>query len=161
MQVRAARSEDTEAMALIMAAVAEEGSIATEPPVDVAVFAKRFQNILDGSGRDAIWVLEADGRVVGIAGALESGPPGVLSLGMAILQEARGQGGGRTLIEAILAHARSSGAHKIELEVWPDNARAISLYVTAGFEVEGMRRNHYLRRDGSLRSTLLMARLLN
>lgn len=52
----------------------------------------------------------------------------------------------------------SVGAHKVELEVWPDNSRAISLYESAGFEVEGPRRDHYLRRDGSLRSFLLMAR---
>src|SRR5207342_1240256 len=33
--VRRARSEDATAMARVMAAVAEEGSIATEPPVDI------------------------------------------------------------------------------------------------------------------------------
>lgn len=47
--------------------------------------------------------------------------------------------------------------HKIELEVWPDNARAIALYARAGFEVEGVRRNHYRRRDGTLRSAMIMA----
>ncbi|MGH3934682.1 MAG: hypothetical protein ACRDS1_06855 [Pseudonocardiaceae bacterium] len=44
-------------MALIMAAVAEEGSIATEPPVDIAALAKRFQDILNGNGRNAIRVV--------------------------------------------------------------------------------------------------------
>jgi hypothetical protein len=32
---------------------------------------------------------------------------------------------------------------------------------TPGFEVEGLRRSHYRRRDGSLRSALVMARLLD
>ena len=50
--------------------------------------------------------------------------------------------------------------HKLELEVWPDNGPAISLYARYGFEVEGLRRSHYRRRDGSLRSSLIMARLL-
>jgi putative acetyltransferase len=49
--------------------------------------------------------------------------------------------------------------HKVELEVWTDNARAIALYAGTGFHVEGVRREHYRRRDGSLRSTLLMALL--
>ena len=40
-------------------------------------------------------------------------------------------------------------AHKISLEVWTDNARAIALYAAAGFEVEGLRRDHYRRRDGT------------
>jgi RimJ/RimL family protein N-acetyltransferase len=41
--------------------------------------------------------------------------------------------------------------------VWTDNARAIALYAATGFEVEGLRRDHYRRRDGRLRSALLMA----
>jgi putative acetyltransferase len=76
---------------------------------------------------------------------------------MAILAQARGQGGGRALLVAIQEHARATDAHKISLEVWTDNARAIALYAAAGFEVEGLRRDHYRRRDGSLRSTLIMA----
>ena len=38
---------------------------------------------------------------------------------------------------------------------------AIALYSSAGFEVEGLRRDHYRRRDGRLRSALVMARLLH
>jgi ribosomal protein S18 acetylase RimI-like enzyme len=79
---------------------------------------------------------------------------------MVIVPEARGRGGGRALLDAVIEHARTGGAHKLELEVWTDNGRAIALYVSAGFEVEGLRRNHYRRRDGRLRSALIMARLL-
>ena len=99
--------------------------------------------------------------MVGHAAAHETATSGVPSVGMAILPEARGRGGGRSLLAAILDHARASDAHKVELDVWPDNARAIALYASAGFEVEGLRRNHYRRRDGSLRSALLMSRLLD
>jgi len=74
-----------------------------------------------------------------------------------IRPEARGKGGGRALVAAVQDHARAVNAHKISLEVWTDNARAISLYAAAGFEVEGLRRDHYRRRDGRLRSTLIMA----
>jgi putative acetyltransferase len=77
---------------------------------------------------------------------------------MAILPQARGRGGGRALIEAIMDYAREHGAHKLDLEVWTDNTRAINLYAAMGFEVEGLRRDHYRRRDGTLRSTLIMAR---
>jgi putative acetyltransferase len=146
-------------MARVMAAVAEEGSIATEPPVDIEARAQQFRETIEGEGPGALWVLEDGGQVVGNAGVQEAGP-GVLSLGMAILPEARGRGGGRALLEVIAEHARVSGAHKLELDVWPDNARAVRLYASAGFEVEGLRRAHYRRRDGSLRSALLMARLL-
>jgi putative acetyltransferase len=158
--VRYARIEDVEAMALIMAAVAEEGSIGTEPPVDIEARAERFREAIEAEGAGASWILDDAGRVVGNAGVHER-VPGVLYLGMAILPEARGRGGGRALLEAILDHARSCGAHKVELEVWIDNARAIALYASAGFDVEGLRRDHYRRRDGRLRSALIMARLLH
>jgi RimJ/RimL family protein N-acetyltransferase len=158
-QVRKAKIEDAEAMALIMAAVAEEGLIGAEPPVDIEARAQRFRDAIEVEGRGASWVLEDAGRVVGNAGVHEQAP-GVLYLGMAILPAARGRGGGRAFLQAIVEHARACGAHKLELEVWLDNARAIALYASAGFEVEGLRRNHYRRRDGRLRSALLMARLL-
>jgi RimJ/RimL family protein N-acetyltransferase len=159
MVVRYARTGDAAAMALIMAAVAEEGLIGSEPPVDVDARAQRFRAGIEAEGPGASWVLDDAGRVVGHAGVREQAP-GVLYLGMAILREARGQGGGRALLQAILDHAEANGAHKLELEVWIDNARAIALYASAGFEVEGLRRNHYRRLDGSLRSALVMARLL-
>jgi putative acetyltransferase len=137
--------------------VVPEGFLGAQPPVDLEERVERFRATIGGEGPDAMWVLEDDGQVVGQAGVI-SRVSGVLSLGMAILPGARGRGGGRALLDAVLEHARLAGAHKVDLEVWTDNARAIALYATAGFEVEGLRREHYRRRDGSLRSTLLMAR---
>ena len=92
-----------------------------------------------------MWVLCDGGRVVGTTTALER-VTGVLSLGMMLLPEARGRGGGRALLDAVLEHARGAGAHKVDLEVWPDNGRAITLYAAAGFTVEGLRDRHYRRR---------------
>jgi ribosomal protein S18 acetylase RimI-like enzyme len=151
--VRRARNADLDAAARIVAAVAEEGFLGTQPPVDLDERSERFRELVE---QDALWVLEDQGKVVGYAGAPET-VPGVLGVGMAILAEARGQGGGRALLSAIQEHARATDAHKISLEVWTDNARAIALYAAAGFEVEGLRRDHYRRRDGSLRGTLIMA----
>ncbi len=141
----------------MVAAVAEEGFLGAQPPVDVEARAARFREILERGEPAALWVLEDDdGRQVGHA-AVEQANPGVLTVGMAMLPEARGRGGGRALLAAIQEHARSAGAHKLSLEVWTDNARAIALYAAAEFEVEGLRRDHYRRRDGTLRSTLIMA----
>jgi putative acetyltransferase len=150
--VRRARIADVDAAARVVAAVAEEGFLGAQPPVDLEDRARRFHEFVE---REAMWVLD-DGGVAGFATAQES-VPGVLSIGMAILPPARGRGGGRALLAALKDHARAAGAHKISLEVWTDNARAIALYAAAGFEVEGLRRDHYRRRDGRLRSTLIMA----
>ena len=103
-------------------------------------------------------MLEDGGEPVGSLGLQPTQADGVLSLGMWILPEWRGRGGGRMLIEAALDGA-AADVHKIELEVFPDNAAAIALYRSIGFEQEGLRRDHYRRLDGSLRSALIMARL--
>lgn len=155
--MREATTEDLHAMALVVAAVAPEGFLAAQPPVDLDERTERFQKTVENDGTARLWVLEDDGRVVGYLGAEES-LPGVFSLGMAILAEARGRGGGRALLAALDEHARRCGAHKLWLETWTDNAGAIAFYAAAGFEVEGLKREHYRRRDGTLRSTLLMAR---
>ena len=161
MRARLAIADDADAFAQVIAAVAQERTwIATEPPVDVADRAANLRSWVQRG--DGIFVLEdEDGRVVGTLGLHPAGARGVVSLGMCILADARGRGGGRALMDAAMAWLADSEMHKVELEVWPDNERAISLYEHYGFEVEGTRRDHYRRRDGSLRSSLLMARLLH
>jgi putative acetyltransferase len=160
MEVREATPADAEEIAAIIAVVAEEGSIATEAPVDVAARAEALRAELSGDGPTGGWVLVDDGKIVGTGGLHATGIDGVLSLGISLLPGSRGRGGGRALLEALVDAAERSGAHKLELECWPDNSRAVALYARHGFAVEGLRRNHYRRRDGSLRSSLLMARLL-
>ena len=160
-EVREARAEDAEAFAAVVARVAEEGLIGAEPPVDVGERAARFRELIEGGGPGRLFVLEASDGVIGGAGVHSTRARGVLSLGMVILPQFRGSGGGRALLRAAIDHARGAGAHKLELEVWPDNAGAIALYSSAGFAVEGVRRLHYRRRDGELRSAVVMALLLD
>jgi RimJ/RimL family protein N-acetyltransferase len=159
MIVRRARLEDARAMAMVIAEVATEGFLGSEAPVDVDERAQRFRRTIEEEGPSAEWVLEDGEQIVGDASVRER-VPGVLTVGMAILPEARGRGAGRAMLATILDHAHACGAHKLDLEVWTDNFRAIALYGSAGFEVEGLRRDHYRRGDGSLRSTLIMGRLL-
>ncbi len=161
MHVRRARLEDADAFAAIVAAVAEEGRwILTEAPVDVPAFADRVRMTIL-AGEDSLWMAVRDGQVVGGLGLHATRAPGVLTLGMNLRADARGQGGGRALLDAALAHARAAhDVHKVELEVFPENGRAIGLYASAGFAVEGVRRDHYLRRDGTRRSAVIMALLL-
>ncbi|WP_018333772.1 GNAT family N-acetyltransferase [Actinomycetospora chiangmaiensis] len=154
MDVRRAVVGDAEAMAGVVAAVAPEDRLGAQPPVDVEARAAGFRDLLAGEG--AAWVLVDGGAVVGYL-SLTPRTRGVLGLGMAILAAGRGRGGGRALVDAALGFARAGEAHKVDLEVWPDNARAIALYSATGFVVEGLRDRHYRRADGTLRSSLIMA----
>lgn len=50
-----------------------------------------------------------------------------------VADEARGQGLGRALLDAVLAEARASEIAAVHLLVRPDNPRAIELYESRGF----------------------------
>jgi len=154
---RQATTADVEGLVDVVAVVAPEGSIGAQHPVDRDALRERYGAGVVAEPPTRIWVIDVGNTVGGFALVYQPGPDGVLDLAMALRPEARGRGAGRALLDAALAHARAHGAHKVELEAWVDNARAIALYSAAGFVVEGVRRDHYRRRDGSLRSTLLMA----
>ncbi len=145
-------------MAQVIRSVANERDwIATQPPVDVGERADRLREAI-ATGLSESWVLVESERVIGTLGLTRaSWDPAVATLGMAIVAVGRGRGGGRALVEAALAWARSSRMRKLDLEVYVDNARAVRLYAQAGFAVEGLRRDHYRTTDGRVRSTLLMA----
>ena len=59
----------------------------------------------------------------------------------------RGQGRGRHMLRALLAVAAERGAREVFLDVRADNAPAIALYASEGFEEIG-RRPRYYRPDG-------------
>jgi ribosomal protein S18 acetylase RimI-like enzyme len=155
-QVRDATFEDCDALGAGMKVVVDEGVwLATEGASELELANRFRQAILEGH---TLLVLEDAGGVVGSLGMHPTQTEGVTSLGMWVLPSHRGRGGGRLLMEAALA-ARPEEVHKIELEVFPENEAAIELYRRMGFEEEGLRRDHYRRQDGSLRSALIMARL--
>jgi RimJ/RimL family protein N-acetyltransferase len=161
MPIRPATADDADELARQYARIAEEGWIAGQPPIDLEDRAQKFRDLIEADEPAAMFLLEVDGRPVGHAAVHATHARGVVTFGMAVMPEARGTGGGRALLERVVEHAREHGCHKVELEVWSDNARAIGLYATSGFEFEGLKRDHYRRKDGSLRSALLMARHLS
>jgi putative acetyltransferase len=134
----------------------EEVGLATQSDATVEGLTTMFRAGIEAG--DVVFVLEEEGELAGSLGLHPASAKGVLDLGMWILPAWRRRGGGRMLVEAALA-ARPADAHKIELEVFPENEAAISLYEANGFEREGLRHDHYRRLDGSLRSAVIMARL--
>lgn len=77
-------------------------------------------------------------------------------LGMALLPQYRGKGLGERLLRETLTAAHAFGFSRVELGVFANNARAISLYRKIGFVQEGVRRKH-LRIDGVYIDEILMA----
>jgi RimJ/RimL family protein N-acetyltransferase len=158
MLVRRATEDDLEAIFDLYEAVAAEGRwIGAELPVDRGGWLETWRSNLQ-SGRSVMFVAEEGGRVLGAASL--SGE-GVLDLGMQVAVDHRGRGIGSALVDATIAHARSSGAYKISLQVWPHNEPARSLYRKKGFEEEGYLRRHWRRRNGALWDAVVMGLLLD
>jgi RimJ/RimL family protein N-acetyltransferase len=159
MTIRRARPEDAAAIARQMKVVVDEGEwLATESDTTVEELTEGFR---EGFAKGNISIVaEEDGEIIGGIGVNPSAVEGLAWLGMSILPEHRGRGLGRELLDAAIEAAREAGYRKLELEVFPENARAIALYLRAGFEIEGLKRDHYPRRDGSIRSALMMALFL-
>ncbi|HEX4304579.1 MAG TPA: GNAT family protein [Solirubrobacterales bacterium] len=141
--------------------VDERRWVAVQPPVTEAELTEGLRaRLAEGRLMFALEDEDAEGGPV-LVGNIDLHPTrvdGVWAFGMWVLPGLRGKGGGRMLLEAAIA-ARPARVHKIELEVWPHNEAAIALYERFGFGREGLRRDHYRRRDGRLHSSVIMARL--
>jgi ribosomal protein S18 acetylase RimI-like enzyme len=152
-EIRAAVEEDRRGLAELFAAVAEErDGIATEPPVDIEVWAAKWW--LEGTV-----VAVADGEIVGSLDVQVS-RFGFGEIGMAVAREWRGRGVGSALLAAAIEWSRERGLHKLSLSVFPHNAAGIALYRKFGFVDEGRRVKHYRRASGELWDAIEMGLLL-
>lgn len=75
---------------------------------------------------------------------------------IALGREHTGKGYGTEATRAVVEHVLSIGLHRLELEVYAFNPRAIRAYEKAGFVLEGRRREALLW-DGERVDALLMA----
>lgn len=62
---------------------------------------------------------------------------------IAVLPASQGRGLARELLEALIDRARDLGAGRMLLEVAADNAAAIALYESSGFDTISTRRGYY------------------
>jgi L-phenylalanine/L-methionine N-acetyltransferase len=110
---------------------------------------------------DHILVAETDGKVVGMIGLhLFKNPRQrhLASLGMTVRKEYQGKGIGKELMENILDLADNwLMLVRIELDVTEYNERAIHLYKSFGFEVEG-KKKYSIIKEGTYADLLIMAR---
>ncbi|MFM2066499.1 MAG: hypothetical protein RLZZ584_1408 [Pseudomonadota bacterium] len=137
------------------------------PYADEDMWRTRLGEMLAPGKTDLILVgeISLDGgpfRMQGIAGLHPLGPHlrrrHVMSLGICVHPDGQGKGLGWALLAALLDYAdRWAGVLRIELQVYADNQRAIRLYESLGFVVEGRLRGASLR-DSVYADTLMMAR---
>lgn len=78
-------------------------------------------------------------------------------LGISVLKDYWNIGIGTAFLPLIIRAAKAMYYTQIELEVLSDNMRAFSLYKKFGFEIYGIRKNTFHYKDGSYKSSYLMA----
>ena len=101
-------------------------------PTDRAVLEDPVTNILEPGGQ--IFMAVAADRPVGCCALLKIGPEEFELAKMAVLEEERGRGIGRKLLEYTIARAGELGARRLYIESNSKLANAIHLYESMGFQ---------------------------
>lgn len=127
------------------------------PPVEGT---RQFvKSIIDGAG---VQMLAVSGdEVVGWCDIMRNPAEGfrhVGRLGMGLLPDFRGRGLGRRLAVETIRAAKAAGMERIELEVFASNERAIALYKSLGFVIEGVKKQSR-KLDGEYDDNVCMALL--
>ena len=132
MEIRKARARDLEPLERI-----ERSSFHEE----------RFQRWLLQSmiGEKAFLTMVAleDGEVVGYGSVHLSGPGPARVISIAVLPARRGNGIGRSLLEALEDECSAKNIASLCLEVSMSNLVALHLYLSKGYEVEGTIPGYY------------------
>jgi len=157
-EIRPVRPEDAEAihqLRLLPSIIDNTMAIPSERLAD-------SRRRVESSGPDDhVFVAVLDGQVVGMAG-LHVGTRKQRhtgNVGMMVHDQFQGRGIGRELLEMLLHVADNFlGLTRVELEVYPDNIRAVRLYESCGFEHEGRKRKAVWR-HGEHQDILVMGRV--
>ena len=108
---------------------------------DTAWTAAQFWSELAYDDRTYLVVEESE-RVVAYGGVMVRPPTADIQT-IAVDPDYRGRGIARDLLTRLLATADGSGCSEVLLEVSADNAAAIALYASEGFEVIARRTSYY------------------
>jgi [ribosomal protein S18]-alanine N-acetyltransferase len=103
-------------------------------------------------------ILEEGDQVLGYA-IMSLGGDEAHLLNLCLDESAQGRGLGKLVLDHLMHRATLEGVRVLYLEVRPSNARAIKLYLRAGFARIGVRRNYY-RAAGGREDALVLARSL-
>lgn len=82
-----------------------------------------------------------------------------VEFGVCILKDYWGYGIGKNLLKESVIWADSNGIKKMALNVLETNDKAIKLYQSLGFEIEGILKNDKILSDGNYYNTIVMGRI--
>lgn len=108
-------------------------------------------------------VAVADGQIIGVVSCAggSRGYYGTLRLGITVHKDWRNRGVGTAMLRYLIEWCRQNPVvHRLELDVYTDNLRAIHVYEKLGFVREGVRRQAFWK-EGDYKDLLFMAILFD
>lgn len=164
-RVRSAVVRDAQALSELRLQIDGETENLDREPGEAFIDAPGFERLIQvdtESPRNLFLVAVVDERIVGFSRCEGSNLKRFshrVEFGIAVLKDFWGYGIGRNLLQQSVAWADSNGIRKIVLQVVETNEKAMSLYSSLGFEVEGILRNDRVHADGKSYNTVVMGRL--
>jgi RimJ/RimL family protein N-acetyltransferase len=164
-EIRLARPADGDALGRAIKRIDCETDFLGEPDEKLPWADRGSEHLqtLAEQGSGVYVIALVGGEIVGFLGAFAGGLArnrGVIFIAhVGLLTPYRGRRIGGSLFAALEAWARTRGAHRLELMVVEDNARALALYHRQGFAIEGAMPDSF-RANGRSHTGYLMGKLL-
>lgn len=164
--IRNAEPEDAERMIAHVNQVDTESVFLSREPGEFSMSVEDEQKFIatkKNSEYTLFLVAEVDGEIIANCEAAVNPKRRLLHkavVGISVQKAYWSMGIGRKMMNAVITWCRGKGLVKIELTVDTENQRALSLYTSLGFEVEGTLRKSMRLADGTTRDTYSMGLLL-
>ncbi|MEH6942633.1 GNAT family N-acetyltransferase [Bacillus sp. JJ722] len=162
--IRSAVEEDAKRLADVRLLIdGETENLDREPEeayIDEIGFKQLIKNDIENH-RNLFLVAEIDSEIVGFSrceGNLLKRFFHKVEFGVCVLKDFWGYGIGKNLLQQSIHWADSNGIKKITLSVLETNTKAIALYQTFGFEIEGILKKDKILSDGNYYNTIIMGR---
>lgn len=165
--LRSAEESDAACMLVYLKETAGETPFLLREPDEVRLTLQQEETFIRSiaeSERDFMLMAFADGKHAGTCSVSGVGryfrTAHRCSIAIALYRRFCRKGIGRTVLEEALKQAKSNGFEQAELEVSAENAEAIHLYQTLGFETCGRLPDSMRYRDGSCADSFWMVKKL-
>lgn len=164
--LRNAEPTDAEEIIEVLNIINSETTFLTREPGEFNLTLEEERKFLQSQVASEVNIMilaEVEGKIVGICGMNGNTKRRLrhsATLGITVLKDYWGMGIGRKLMETGISWAKGNGISKVELQVDTKNHRAVSLYLSLGFEVEGTLKKAHRLSDGTYRNNYAMALFL-
>jgi GNAT superfamily N-acetyltransferase len=140
-EIREAGADDWQAMRDVRLAALRDApqAFASTYEREVAFTEADWQRRIAGGGSFLAYAPELGTAPAGIAGGFEIAPGTIELVSMWVSPQARGQGIGEALVQAVVGWARARDATRVHLWVTENNGHARMLYERCGFQATAER----------------------